>query len=98
MIRRIAIVLLVALIFVATLVFTYHNNGEITVNLILGEVTSPISLAFIVAFAFGWLFGVVTMGLYALRQMNEKRTLRRSLAATETEVSSLRNLPLNDAD
>ena len=56
------------------------------------------SLAFIVAFAFGWLFGVVTMGLYALRQMNEKRSLRRSLQATETEVSSLRNLPLNDAD
>ncbi len=98
MIRRIAILLLVAIIFIATLVFTYHNNGDITVNLILGEVTTPISLAFIVAFAFGWLFGVVTMGLYALRQMNEKRSLRKSLAATETEVSSLRNLPLNDAD
>ncbi len=98
MIRRIAIVLLVASIFVATLVFTYHNNGEITVNLILGEVTSPVSMAFIVAFAFGWLFGVITMGLYALRQMNEKRTLKRSLEASEVEVSSLRSLPLNDAD
>ena len=98
MFRRIAIVLLVAIIFIATLIFTYHNNGDIRVNLILGEVTTPISLAFIVAFAFGWLFGVITMGLYALRQMNEKRTLRRSLQATETEVSSLRNLPLNDAD
>ena len=98
MLRRIAIVLLVAIIFIATLVFTYHNSGDITINLILAEVTSPVSLAFIVAFAFGWLFGLVTMGLYALRQMNEKRSLRRSLQATETEVSSLRNLPLNDAD
>ena len=98
MLRRIAIVLLVAIIFLATLVFTYHNNGDIRVNLIVGEVTTPVSLAFIVAFAFGWLFGVITMGLYALRQMNEKRSLRRSLQATETEVSSLRNLPLNDAD
>ena len=98
MFRRIAIVLLVATIFVGTLVFTYHNKGEITLDLILKEVTSPVSVAFIVTFALGWLFGVVTMGLYALRQASEKRSLKRSLSATEIEVSSLRNLPLNDAD
>lgn len=98
MFRRIAIVLLVSTIFVGTLVFTYHNKGEITLDLIFKEVTSPVSVAFIVTFALGWLFGVVTMGLYALRQATEKRSLKRSLSATEIEVSSLRNLPLNDAD
>jgi uncharacterized membrane protein YciS (DUF1049 family) len=98
MFRRIAIALLVAVIFIATLVFTYHNEGEIRIHLIFAEVDTTVSIAFIVTFALGWLFGVLSMGLYALRQLNEKRTLKRSLQASETEVSSLRNLPLNDAD
>ena len=98
MFRRIAIAVIIALIFIATLVFTYHNEGDIRVHLIFTEVETPVSVAFIVTFALGWLFGVISMGLYALRQLNEKRTLKRSLQASEVEVSSLRNLPLNDAD
>ncbi len=98
MLRRIALVLLVAAVFLAVLVFTYHNKGLVDVHLIVAEVSTPKSMAFAVTFALGWLFGVVSMGLYALRQANEKRTLRRSLKASEVEVSSLRNLPLNDAD
>ena len=98
MFRRVAIALLVVTIFVVTLVFTYHNKGDIELHLIFTEVTAPVSFAFIVTFALGWLFGVISMGLHALRQVNEKRSLKRSLAASETEVSSLRNLPLNDAD
>jgi hypothetical protein len=38
------------------------------------------------------------MGLYALRLVNERRILRRALRVSESEVSSLRNLPLSDAD
>jgi len=86
------------MIFIVTLVFTYHNEGELRIHLIFTEVDTTVSIAFIVTFALGWLFGVLSMGLYALRQLNEKRTLKRSLEATEIEVSSLRNLPLNDAD
>jgi len=38
------------------------------------------------------------MGLYALRLVHERRALRRALRISESEVSSLRNLPLSDAD
>jgi hypothetical protein len=38
------------------------------------------------------------MGLYALKLVNERRALRRALRISESEVSSLRNLPLSDAD
>jgi hypothetical protein len=38
------------------------------------------------------------MGLYALRIASERRNLRRALRISESEVSSLRNLPLSDAD
>ena len=38
------------------------------------------------------------MGFYAFKARNERRILRRSLRMSESEVSSLRGLPLSDAD
>ena len=96
--KRIGLALLVILIFSAMIVFTAGNPGEIDIKLLHWELTSPVSLAFTVAFAIGWLFGVICMGVYTLKVINERRMLRRSLRMSENEVSSLRNLPLSDAD
>jgi len=96
--RRIGLALLILLIFAAMIVFTAGNPGELSLKLLHWEITSPISLAFTVAFAIGWLFGVICMGLYAFKVANERRMLRRSLRMSENEVSSLRSLPLDDAD
>ena len=98
MFRRIAVLVLIAVVFLAVLVFTYHNKGPVDVHLVFAEINTTVSLAFAVTFAMGWLFGVVCMGFFALRLVNEKRSLKRSLKISETEVSSLRNLPLADAD
>jgi hypothetical protein len=38
------------------------------------------------------------MGYFALKLVNERRLLKRALRLSQTEVSSLRNLPLSDAD
>ena len=52
-----------------------------------------------IAFAVGWLFGVHLYGSFMLFEVaNERRMLRRSLRMSENEVSSLRSLPLSDAD
>ncbi|MCH9695820.1 MAG: lipopolysaccharide assembly protein LapA domain-containing protein [Gammaproteobacteria bacterium] len=96
--KRIALALLIVLIFTAMIVFTAGNPGELNLKLLHWEITAPISLAFTSAFAIGWLFGVVCMGLYAFKLANERRLLRRNLRMTENEVSSLRSLPLDDAD
>ena len=96
--KRIGIALLIVLIFAAMVVFTHGNPGEIEIRLLHWQFSVPIALAFVVAFAVGWLFGVLCMGLYAFKVANERRMLRRSLRLSENEVSSLRNLPLNDAD
>ena len=98
MLKRIGLLLLIVLIFIGMVVFTAGNPGEVAINILNWEFSSPISLAFTIAFAIGWLFGVVCMGLYALKVANERRMLRRSLRMSENEVSSLRSLPLNDAD
>ncbi len=98
MLKRIAVIVLVVIIFTAMLVFTYHNKGTVDVDLILTTVTASVPVAFTIAFAIGWLFGILCMGAWALRLINDRRNLRRSLRVSESEVTSLRNLPLNDAD
>jgi uncharacterized integral membrane protein len=79
-------------------VVSYLNTGDVEVDLAFVNITTSISIAFTVTLVAGWLLGVVSMGLYALRLVNERRTLRRALRISESEVSSLRNLPLSDAD
>ena len=98
MLKRIAVIVLVVIISTAMLVFTYHNKGTVDVDLILTTVTTSVPVAFTIAFAIGWLFGIICMAAWALRLINDRRNLRRSLRVSESEVTSLRNLPLNDAD
>jgi uncharacterized membrane protein YciS (DUF1049 family) len=98
MLKRIGLAVLIVIIVVVMATFTAMNRGELTVDLAFTSVTTSIPLAFTVTFALGWLFGILSMGFYALKLLNERRVLRRALRLTETEVSSLRNLPLSDAD
>jgi len=98
MLKRIGLAILVVLIVIVMATFTANNTGMIDIDLAFTQVTTSIPLAFTVAFAVGWLFGVLCIGFYALKLVNERRVLRRSLRMTESEVSSLRGLPINDAD
>jgi uncharacterized membrane protein YciS (DUF1049 family) len=98
MLKRIGLVILIVLIAIVMLAFTMGNTGMIDIDLMFTSVTTSIPLAFTVAFALGWLFGILCMGFFALKLINERRVLRRSLKLTENEVSSLRSLPLSDAD
>lgn len=98
MFKRIGIGLVVIVIVVAMFTFTARNRGYVEIDLAFTMVNPSIPVAFTVTFILGWLFGVISMGLYALKLVNERRGLRRSLRDTESEVSSLRNLPLSDAD
>ena len=98
MLQRAVMVLVAIVVAAAMFFFTYSNRGTIDVDLLFFEVTTSVPIAFSVAFAVGWLFGLVCMGLWAFKLINERRSLKRSLRVSESEVSSLRNLPLNDAD
>jgi len=98
MLKRAGLILLLIVIFGVMVVFSYLNTGEVEVNLAFVSVTTSVSIAFTVTLVVGWLLGVISMGFYALRLVNERRTLRRALRVSESEVTSLRNLPLSDAD
>lgn len=98
MIKRIAAVLLFLLVAVAMFVFTDSNPGTVDIDLVLGTVNSSIPVAFTVAFAAGWIFGLLCTAFLVIRLINERRQLRKSLRLAESEVSTLRSLPISDAD
>lgn len=98
MLKKAGLIILLLVIFGVMIVFSYLNTGQVEVNLAFLSVTTSISVAFTVTLAIGWLLGVISMGIYALRLANERRNLRRALRVSESEVTSLRNLPLSDAD
>ncbi len=98
MLKRIGLAILIVLIIVIMATFTANNTGMIDIDLAFTKITTSIPLAFTVAFAVGWLFGVLCIGFFALKLVNERRVLRRSLKMTESEVSSLRSLPISNAD
>jgi uncharacterized integral membrane protein len=98
MLKKAGLFLLLIVIFGVMVVFSYLNTGDVEVNLAFVSVTTSVSIAFTVTLVAGWLLGVISMGFFALRLVNERRTLRRALRVSESEVSSLRSLPLSDAD
>lgn len=98
MLKRIAMILVALAIVIAMFAFTSVNTGTIRVDLLFIEVTTSVPVAFTVAFAVGWVFGVLCVSVWIFRLLNERRILKRALHASESEVSSLRSLPLTDAD
>jgi putative membrane protein len=98
MLKKIGIGILVLLIFVMMLVFTSSNPGFVDLDLFFLTVRPSVALAFSVTFVIGWAFGLLCTTVFILRLVNERRQLRRALRNSESEVSSLRNLPIADAD
>jgi uncharacterized integral membrane protein len=98
MLKKAGLVILIVILFVVMFTFTALNTGVIEVDLGFFKRTWPVSMTLAGTFVFGMLFGMLCMTAFVFRLINERRNLRRSLRISESEVSSLRNLPLSDAD
>ncbi len=98
MMKRIGLLLLVLIILLVMLTFTALNSGTIDLDLAFFAGTFPVSVVLVATFVVGTLFGMLCMTTFVFRLINERRTLRRALRLSESEVSSLRSLPLSDAD
>ena len=98
MLKRAALLILILFVAVAAFTFVAKNTGLVEIDLAFATVASSIAIVVMVTFVSGALFGILCMGLVVLRLINERRMLRRALRMSESEVSTLRNLPLSDAD
>ena len=79
-------------------IFAALNPGLISLDLAFTETEVQKSLALTVAFGAGWLFGLLSAGLVLIKSVTERRRLRKSLTLAEAEVTTLRSMPINDAD
>ena len=98
MLKKAGLILVLIAVAAVVIVFSHLNTGLVEIDLAFTSIETSTSIAFIVTLLIGWLLGVLSMSLFTLRLVNERRALRRSLRISESEVSSLRNLPLSDAD
>jgi putative membrane protein len=98
MLKRIGPILLVLIIFVVTLTIAALNSGTVDLDLAFFAGSYSVTLVLVVTFISGLIFGMLCMTAFVFRLINERRTLRRALRMSESEVSSLRSLPLSDAD
>ena len=95
---RYFLVSVLLLVFVIAVVFASVNSGDLLLDLAFTEVNTTVSLAMLSFFAAGWLFGVACITIFVLKLTGERRQLRKSLRLAESEVTSLRRMPMQDAD
>jgi putative membrane protein len=98
MLKRIGVIALVLVVFVLMTWLTSINPGMVEIDLAFGTIHPSVSLALAVTFVLGWAFGLLCTAYYIFKLMNERRRLRSALRDSQSEVSSLRNLPIADAD
>ena len=98
MLMRIGVIGLVLVIFVLMAWFTSINPGDMNIDLAFGTIQPSIPLALAVTFVLGWAFGLLSMTFSSFKQANEQRRLRAALRKSAAEVTSLRSLPIDNAD
>ena len=98
MLRRIVFPLVLFAVLVLAVLFAALNPGMIDVDLGLFETRLQKSLALTLAFAAGWVFGLLCLVVVLIRLVVERRRLRKALRLAEAEVHTLRSLPAAHAD
>jgi uncharacterized membrane protein YciS (DUF1049 family) len=96
--RTLFIALLLLFVSLAVLLsWTNPDPISLDVGLIRFEQVS-LTLVLSVAFAAGWLFGLLSAAMALARSAAQRRRLRRELSVAEGELRGLRSLPFNDAN
>ena len=97
MMRSLLMLLAVVLMLLIVVVFALGNPGTIELDLAFGKYEVKTALAFAVAVAGGWLWGVLSVTAYVFKLWGEKRALRRKIKLADAELNNLRALPMHDA-
>jgi protein-S-isoprenylcysteine O-methyltransferase Ste14 len=87
MARRLAFAAVLISLIVLMGVFAYSNPQPIDIDVGLMRFEQvPMAVAFAIALALGWLFGVLSAGLALWRSAAEKRRLKQDLKYAEAEL------------
>lgn len=93
-IKRLVVLLILALVLAGGLLFSLQNSGTIPVDLLVYHTAErPLSVWLLVAFALGGVIGMVVGSLALLQLQTSRLRLRRQLMACEKELAQLKTLP-----
>jgi H+/Cl- antiporter ClcA len=97
--RKILYALLAAVLVGAVAVFAYMNPEPLRLDVGFVELESvSLALFAVCVFALGWLAGLASAAFALLRSASERRRMQKDLRIAETELRTLRSLPIHDAD
>lgn len=94
--RKLAIIALTLLTFCLGAVFSYHNPEPVTLNYLAGSIDKPLGWILIAVLGFSWLLMAAIYALMSLPRRAEILNLKRKLSKAESELRSLRQIPLKD--
>ena len=98
-IRKFVVYITLVFILVLAAALTYNNQAIVSVDLGIAKFENvPLSIAIIISFAIGWLFGLLAAGIALIRIAAERRKLRRELQLVEVELNRIRRHPLQNAN
>ena len=93
-IKRLVVLLILALVLAGGLLFSLQNSGTIPVDLLVYQTAErPLSVWLFVAFALGGVIGMVVGSLALVQLQTSRLRLRRQLVACEKELAQLKTLP-----
>ena len=98
MLRYVFLILLVVFVFLVAAVFGAINPGVLELDLAFTRLEIRKSLAFVLFLGIGWLFGVLCAAFLMIKLLTQRRHLRKALELAESEVKSLRSMPMHDAN
>ena len=94
---RYLLFLVLFVVFIVAIVFASSNAGPLELDLAFTQVQTTVAMAMLGFFVAGWAFGLFCAMFVLLRMYNERRQLRKALKLAESEVTSLRRMPMHDA-
>lgn len=95
--RKIILLLIFGLIFIASAAFAAFNMSDVTVNYYFGELTIPLSVLVALSMLIGVTLGAVILLFSTMKLRYENHRLQSKLSVSEQEINSLRILPIKDA-
>ena len=97
MLRSLLMLLAVVILLLVVVVFALGNPGTIELDLAFGKYEVKTALAFAIAIAGGWVWGVLSVAAYIFKLWGERRALRKRIRLADAELNNLRALPMHDA-
>jgi len=94
--RQIVYAFLFIIVLIAGIAFFLMNSQQLEFNYVIGTITLPLSLLFLLSLCAGVILGMLAMMPLVLRQRRRMAQLVKQAQMAEKEINNLRVMPVKD--